>query len=133
MTQDVESIGLLILRIGLGGVFLFFGIDKFFHPLIWINWVPSIIFSAVPIGKTSFIFIVGASEALLGFLVFIGYFARFAAGLSALHLLFILFAVGFNDIMIRDFGLLCLAAGLTSLGPGRYSFDKKIKKDKKVR
>lgn len=115
-----------MLRIGLGGVFLLFGIDKFFHPIMWINWVPSILFSVIPIGKTSFIFIVGASEAFLGLLVFIGYFARFAAGLSALHLLFILFAVGFNEIMIRDFGLFCLAFGLTCLGPGQYSLDKKV-------
>ena|SRR3990172_859580 len=126
--MNKNDLGLLLLRIGLGSVFLWFGIDKFFHPNIWVNYIPPWFPMLIPV--SAFILLLGIVETLIGALVLFGLFTRFAAGLSALMLIPIIISLGYTEIGVRDFGLLLLALGVSALGAGIYSLDAKVFKGK---
>ena len=128
-----EDLCLLFFRIGLGGVFLYFGIDKFFRPLPWTKWIPEWFSALLPIDLFTFIYILGVVETIIGLMVLIGFFTRSASAVAAAFLIFLIASFGFNEIMIRDFGLMFLALGLAIIGPGCYSLDEKLKKRKVLR
>ena len=107
-----RDLPILLIRLGLGFVFFWFGIDKFVHPGLWIGWIPHRVLSLVPIFPGIFIFLLGIIETVLGSLLLLGIFVRFVAFVSALHLLAIIFSLGFNDIVVRDIGLLTMAVAL---------------------
>ncbi len=114
-----EDVGKLLLRIGLGGVFLWFGIDKFVHPEIWLNYIPE--WFPMLVSEGLFINLLGIVESLIGFFVLVGFYSQLAAGIAALMLVPIIFSLGYNELMVRDVGLFFLAAGIAVLGSGRYS------------
>jgi len=122
----MNKYGLLLLRIGLGGVFLWFGIDKFIHPDIWVNYIPQWFPMLIPVG--TFILLMGIVESLIGFFVLIGFYTRTAAAIAALMLIPIIVSLGYNEISVRDFGLLMLAVGIAVLGAGDFSMDAQILK-----
>lgn len=103
----------LALRFGLAAVFLWFGVDKFIHPEYWINaWMPSQAISiAETIGLTAnnLATISGIFEVLVGISLLSNIFTKFFSLLAALFLalIFILFGTqGFNEILMRDIGLI---------------------------
>lgn len=119
--MNKNTIGLLLLRIGLGGVFLWFGIDKFIHPDIWVHYIPS--WFPMLISVSIFVLLMGIVETLVGFMLLAGFYTRIAAVLAVLMLIPIMISLGYNEIGVRDFGLLLLAFGLAFLGPGELSID----------
>ncbi len=124
--MNKNTIGRLLLRIGLGGVFLWFGIDKFVHPDIWVNYIPSWFPMLIPVG--TFILLMGIVETLIGLFALIGVYTRTSAVIAVLMLIPILVSLGYNEIGVRDFGLLLLALGIAVLGPGEFSMDSQILK-----
>ena len=124
--MDKNDLGLLLLRIGLGSVFLWFGIDKFFHASVWQHYIPAWFPMLIP--ASAFILLMGVVETVVGAFVFFGLFTRLAAGLASLMLIPIIFSLGYNEIGVRDFGLLFLALGISQLGAGVYSLDAKWRK-----
>lgn len=123
-----EDTGLLLLRLGLGGVFVLFGIDKFFHPEFWSVFMPEWFFSFLPVEVFTFIYLLGVFEIIVGSAVLIGFYTKISAVICAAFLLGIIASLGFNDVMIRDAGLLFLALGIASLGAGSRSLDNKFRK-----
>ena len=122
--MNKNDLGMLLLRIGLGSVFLWFGIDKFIHPNIWVSYIPQWFPMMMPV--SAFILLLGIVETLVGTLVLLGLFTRIAAGVSAFMLIPIIISLGVNEIGVRDFGLFLLALGVSALGAGGYSLDAKI-------
>jgi uncharacterized membrane protein YphA (DoxX/SURF4 family) len=120
-----KHIGLFLLRIGLGGVFLWFGTDKFIHPDIWVHYIPSWFPMLIPVSL--FVLLMGIVETLIGLLVLAGFYTRIAAALAVLMLIPILISLGYNEIGVRDFGLLMLALGILFLGAGELSLDNKLR------
>ena len=106
----------LILRIGLAAVFLWFGIDKFFHPTYWINaWVPGGVlsfFDGFRINDLQFIYLNGIFEVLIGLSLLTGIFIRFFSGLAILFLVLVIVLIGFNEVIVRDIGLISGFAAL---------------------
>ncbi len=123
-----EDAGLLLLRLGLGGVFVWFGIDKFFHPQFWSVFMPEWFSSVLPVELFTFIYLLGMFELIVGGLVLIGLYAKISAIICAAFLLGIIASLGLNDVMIRDAGLLFLALGISALGAGSKSLDSKFRK-----
>ena len=123
--MNKNIIGLLLLRIGLGGVFLWFGTDKFIHPDIWVNYIPQWFPMLIPV--SIFVLLMGIAETLVGLLILAGFYTRTAAVIAALMLVPILISLGYNEIGVRDFGLLLLSLGLAFLGPGGLSIDNKVR------
>ena len=123
-----EELGLLLLRIGLGGIFTWFGIDKFFHPKFWSAYMPGWFSGLLPTDPISFMYVMGVFEVVVGLAVLLGFFTRIAAGISAAFLFGLIASLGLNEIMIRDVGLMFLALGIAVLGAGSFSLDAKFRK-----
>jgi uncharacterized membrane protein len=106
----------LFLRLGLAFVFLWFGIDKFFHPGYWLNaWVPASIVhmaAAVHITANTLVYSIGVFELLTGISLLANMYIGFFGSLSILFLATIPFFSGFNEVLVRDIGLI---GGLLSL------------------
>jgi len=124
--MNKNTLGRLLLRIGLGGVFLWFGIDKFVHPDIWVNYIPDWFPMLIPV--STFILLMGVVETLVGLFTLIGFYTRTSAVIAALMLIPILVSLGYNEIGVRDFGILLLAVGIAALGAGDFSLDAQILK-----
>lgn len=113
----------LALRLGLAFVFLYFGVDKFFHPQAWFVWVPSWMLNATPENlQNPFMYAQGAAETLLGLGLLLGVWLRTVTILSGLLLLWIVLLLNIpkiTDVGVRDVGLLAAIVALYSLSPPR--------------
>ena len=128
----------LFLRLSIGIVFLWFGIDKFLNPAMWAAWMPPWMSSLWPWSINSFMYFQGGIEAILGILLLIGFYTKWASRLSALILLSIVIVLGINDITalgrigdvtIRDIAILLAAIALCYQEKFPWSLDNKFKKN----
>ena len=104
----------LTLTIGLVVVLGWFGIDKFIHPDNWIAWIPEWTENLLGIAQTTWLLMIGAFEALLALGLCIPWkgIQHWISLLATIHLTAIVFAIGWDDIGIRDAGLTCAASAL---------------------
>ena len=100
----------LALRISLAFVFLWFGIDKFFHPDYWFNaWVPQNVASLLEhlgFGSLDIVYALGVFEVLVGVSLLTNIFMFLFSALSVLFLISIMFFNGFSEVIVRDIGLM---------------------------
>ena len=118
----------LILRLSLAIVFLWFGIDKFFHPVYWLNaWMPDFVINLgtiFHISANSLVYSIGVIELLVGISLASNMFIDFFAIIAIVFLIGISLFYGFNEVLVRDIGII---GGLLALvfwpNPGfrRYS------------
>ncbi len=118
----------LILRVSLAAVFLWFGIDKFFHPIYWINaWLPDFVINLGAIfhvSVNSLVYSIGVIELLVGISLTSNMFIDFFAIIAVVFLVGISLFYGFSEVLVRDIGII---GGLLALvfwpNPGlrRYS------------
>ncbi len=98
------------IRFSLAIVFLWFGADKFFHPFYWINaWMPkwAIDFAGrLGVDGISLIYLFGTFEVLIGISLISGVFIRSFSFLAIIFLLSVIIFTGFNEITVRDIGLI---------------------------
>lgn len=102
------------LAAGLAFVLVVFGIDKFLHPLVWIGWIPKSFDGLIGMSQGTWLRLIGTVEVFLGVLVIVpkALVQKIASVLIALHLVAILTQTGWNDIAVRDIGLLFMTIGL---------------------
>ncbi|MBI4155233.1 DoxX family membrane protein [Candidatus Woesearchaeota archaeon] len=124
----LDKYGPLVLRLGLAIVLLWFGINEVLNPLLMAGYIPNWFTNLSPISINSFMILNGSFEILLGILLVLGLFTRIAAILTTLHLLFIIIALGYNEIAIRDFGLFMAALSLSLTKECYLSLDNLRKK-----
>ncbi len=100
----------LVLRLSLAAVFLWFGIDKFFHPAYWLNtWMPSSFVSlgaVFHISASSLMYSLGVVELLVGISLVSNMFVDFFALVAIILLVTISLFYGFNEILVRDIGIM---------------------------
>ncbi|MFC1703340.1 DoxX family protein [Candidatus Omnitrophota bacterium] len=118
-----QKIAFVLLRTGLGAVFLVFGIGKFQHDY-WARTIESMdFFQQLPWGVEYSVLAVGVLEVLTGTCLILGLFTRIIALIAAAQLFMILYLLQFQEI--RDIGLLAAALYVaasadTSLGLDRF-------------
>ncbi len=103
----------LILRIGLGLVFIYAGAHQIADPGSWAGFVPAWLGGLI--SPLTFIYIHGAFELALGLGIIIGFFLPVLSLLAALDFFSILIFFGVDDVTFRDFGLLMSALALLFL------------------
>ncbi len=100
----------IFLKIGLAAVFLWFGLDKFFHPQYWLNaWVPQwllLILARFGTSGIQFVYTNGVFEILIGASLLLGVLTRFFSFLAIVFLVGVMFTVGLSEVTVRDFGLI---------------------------
>lgn len=106
-----------LLTAGLAFVFLYFGIDKFVHPQFWIDWMPMWMEGLMGLSRNGWMVITGAAEILIAMMLLIPIrnIRQTGAFLCALHLVAVLTQTGWNEIAVRDIGLLFMSLGLFAL------------------
>ena len=120
----LKDYGTLILRLGLGIVFLWFGITSLLEPQTWTSLVPT----WSPISQTTSVTIMAIFQLIFSILLIIGLFTRLTAILLALSLIPIILSLGYNDVAIRDFGLFTATLSLAVSGSKKLSLDSKLNK-----
>lgn len=103
-----------LLILGVAFVFVYFGVDKFFHPLVWIGWLPTWMNGLAGLDKSIWLNIIAITEIIIGIMVLIPVrgVRKVVVLLAALHLTGILTQTGWNDIAVRDIGLLFMTMAL---------------------
>jgi len=107
----------LLLTAGLAFVFIYFGVDKFVHPEWWIDWMPTWMEGLMGFSRNGWMLITGALEILFAVMLVlpVRIIRQTGAILCALHLVAVLTQTGWNDIAVRDIGLLLMSLGLYAL------------------
>ncbi len=94
-----------VLRYALSLVILWFGLQQVMHPADWTAYVPDSVTTMLHVSALSLVMFNAAFELLFGTLLILGIQTRWVALLLALHLLDIMYTVGYGEIGVRDFGL----------------------------
>lgn len=124
-----NKIGFLIMRLGLGTVFLLFGIGKFQND-IWAQTIKGMdFFLRLPWKADISVFLIGIVETLTGLALIFGIFRRFFSTLAAAQLLGILTLLKFQET--RDIGLLAAAICLVLAKEDYFSLGWLWKKGRK--
>ena len=130
-----------IVRIGLAFVLLWFGFNQLFNPEAFLGYLPEWVLPNhsgmmgpmmthmynAGFQADNFIIFNGILDSLIGFFLLIGFYTRIFGLVAAFHLSFIAFSLGYNDVAIRDVGLVAMAVSLVFSGAGRLSFDNRKK------
>ena len=111
----------LVMRLALSFVFLWFGISQLINQEYFMGYLPGFLPNTA--NPTLFIILNGAAETILGALLAIGLFTRIVAAILALHLLGIIISLGYNDIAIRDAGLMLVTVAQCIGGADRWCLD----------
>lgn len=115
----------LFVRLGVGFVFLLLGIQQFLFTEQWTSWLPEWLVKALPDSALAVrvILINAAIDSVLGLALLLGIFTRIVAILMIIHLVGVLLALGYNDIAIRDLGILLAAIAVAIHGPDRWCLE----------
>lgn len=124
--KNLRNYSPALARYGVGIVFFIFGISQLLSPENWIRWLPSFILNT-NISPLNLIYINGIFDLIVGLLLLTGFFVRIVAFLGSLHLLGIIISLGYNDIAIRDLGLLIVLISVFLHGPDKLSLQTKLK------
>lgn len=116
----------LLLRIGLSLVFLWFGVNQLINPEAFLGYVPQWAYN-FPVSPPALIMGNAIFEIVFGTLLIFGMFTRVSSLLLGLHLIGIMVGLGYNDIAVRDFGLMLAAFSVVLYGPDEWSLDVKRK------
>src|SRR3989344_2932180 len=127
MANLVSGYAPIVLRFGLVFLFLWFGLSQIINPSAWTAWVPEWGASFLGLGAVKLVLLNGWFETVGGILLAIGFWTRWVALALSLHLFFIAYEVGYNDIGVRDFALAVSGLALSLFGPDRYALDSRRK------
>lgn len=116
--MDRNELALVALRYAVGGVFLWFGIDKFLHPDAWLGWAPAWILVIVPLESPVMMFLQGMVETGLGLALVAGVLVRPAAILTTAMLFMIAVNIKWTETTVRDIGLLGASLAVLVMADG---------------
>jgi len=122
-----EKLSPLILRLAVGLPFFLLGIDQLLHPQQWIGYLALWAENLLGVEPLQFFFVNGFFDTVLGLLLILGIFTRVCAVIAALHLTGVILNLGYNEIAIRDLGILLAAVVLALTKKVPYSLDSRRK------
>lgn len=118
--------GKLILRIGLGLVFIYFGLNQLIEPMGWVDLVPEIFTKFT--GAKIIVYLNGIFDISIALFLFFGIFLKIISILGFIHLIVVfLFSFGFTPSGIRDLGLAFSILSLFFFGEDRFNIKNILK------
>lgn len=123
--SSIEPYAPSVLRFGIAAVILWFGTQQLMHPDAWTAYVPVSVVTITHMSALTIVHLNALFELFFGFLLVIGWRVRIVALLLALHLLDIMWVVGYGEIGVRDFGLAIATLAICMHGPDPLSVDKR--------
>ena len=104
------GLDVLILRVGLGLVFLYAGSAALQDPMSWVGFIPQFVEYVVP--RETFLMFHSYFEILLGAVLIGGKWLKVASVLAFLSFFLLLITFGIDDVTFRDFGLAAMSLAL---------------------
>lgn len=104
-TEQLKQYAPVIVRIGMSLVFLWFGLNQIFDGDSFIGYLPQIAYN-LPIQPITIVLLNGIFETIFGMCLLVGILTRISAIILGLHLIGIIASLGYNEIAIRDIGLM---------------------------
>jgi len=95
----------VVLRLGLAGVFIWFGLSQLISPTMWVSYIPSWAVNLSGFAPTTLVVFNGLFEVVMAVLLAFGILNRIVAGLLFLHMVAIVGDVGLSPVGVRDIGL----------------------------
>jgi uncharacterized membrane protein YphA (DoxX/SURF4 family) len=117
----------VLVRYGVGIVFFLFGVDQILNPGNWSAWMPAWI-GNLGVELDTIVVSLGIFNLAVGVLLLLGLFTRLAALLAGLHLIGVIYTLGWNDITIRDIGLLLASIAVLIYGRDKLCLDRKMRR-----
>ena len=121
---NIQAIGLLVIRIGLAGVLLWFGFQQLSDASSWTGYVPEHVLSLSGLSASLIVSANGAIEMACGLFLLLGIFTRAVSLVMGVHMALIAISLGMNAVAVRDWGLAFAFLGLVLTGGGFFGFDK---------
>jgi uncharacterized membrane protein YphA (DoxX/SURF4 family) len=104
-SKKLSDFAPVVLRLGLAGVYIWFGFSQLANPTMWTSLVPAWASGFLGLGTMTIIYMNGIFEVIAGGLLAFGVGVRPVSGLLFVHLLVITSHLGVGPIGVRDFGL----------------------------
>jgi uncharacterized membrane protein YphA (DoxX/SURF4 family) len=104
--KDNTKLANQILRIGLGLTIIWFGLTQLMNPQDWIGFLPEWAFTQTIISTIGLVYINGIFETVTALMLIFNQHTKIASILLSIHMIFIIFHLGYNDLAVRDFGIL---------------------------
>ena len=127
----MRNASLLVLRIGMGAVILWFAQRQLSDPSAWIVYLPTWT-QSLPVSQIGFVYLNAWFELTFGIVMMIGFYTRTAALLLALHLLGIAYTIGYNATGVRDVGLSIALLAISLYGASHWSADEFFERNRNV-
>lgn len=125
MDERTKEYAPVLVRIGMSAVFLWFGISQLLQPKNFIGYLPAFLLEGP---ANAFVMINGGFEVALGTMLVLGIYVRPVALLLGLHLMVIMINVGYNEIGVRDFGLMVATFTIFLWGEDKWCLMKRLKR-----
>lgn len=109
-----------LLRVAIGGILLWFGALAVLDPAGQFFWLAPWI-QSLPLMGYWFVLLFGLSQVLVGLALIVGLYPRWAALVAATMLAGIIINLGFQEIAMRDFVILCASLVVASASEHRFS------------
>ena len=113
----VERYAPSVLRVGMALVILWFSSQQMMSPNNWGAYVPDSVVALTHLSAITLVWGNAIFELVFGLMLLFGWQTRIAAVLLALHLLDIMYVVGYGEIGVRDFGLAIATFVIAMNGP----------------
>ena len=113
MNISRQKFGMQLLRLGLAGVYLWFGFSQLIDSLRWVSIVPDWAVNLLHLPPAMIVMANGLFEVVLAGILAMGFFVRTTSLILGLHLTLIAFDFGFTATGIRDIGLVVSAFALS--------------------
>ncbi|HLC55017.1 MAG TPA: DoxX family membrane protein [Candidatus Nanoarchaeia archaeon] len=121
-----SALSFFLVRLGLGIVFLVFGIGKFSSD-IWAGTMRNLpALQSLPLSIDVLVMLAGIVEVIISLLLILGLFTRAAAFAASLWLAAIIILLQFSEV--REIALLASAIGLALAGSSFLSLDSLLKR-----
>ncbi len=129
LEKDIDN-GILVLRIGLGLTILWFGISQFLDPIYWSGYLPIWAVNQNLIETITLVYLNAIFETITALLILFNKYAKIISALLTIHMLVIAIELGgvFNEIAMRDFGILIGFLALFYMSENKKFFKKRNNK-----
>lgn len=124
--KKLERYAPCVLRYTMSAVILWFGFQQFLHTDAWTAYVPDSVVAMTGVSAVVLVYVNAVFEVVFGFLLVFGWQTRIVSLLLALHLLDIMYVVGYGEIGVRDFGLAMATLVVFMNGPDVLSGRKEL-------
>jgi uncharacterized membrane protein YphA (DoxX/SURF4 family) len=120
----IQPYGAVILRLGMGLVFICFSYYQFSNPSMWTGFVPKAVSSLFGGNSTMLVLLNAWFELIAGLALIVGVQVRTVSLLLAVHLFGIAGTIGISPLGVRDLGLSIATFSVFLAGPDVWSLDR---------